>query len=80
MSGNRKVNEEPLVKGWPRAAGRPAQRALANLGITHLEQLAEKSEAELLAIHGVGPKAARVLREALEARGLSLAAGKRAGR
>ena len=63
------------VKDWPRGAGRPAERAIARLGVTRLEQLARRTEAELLALHGVGPKAIRVLREALESRGLSFARG-----
>jgi hypothetical protein len=53
------------------AAGRPARRALAHIGCTTYEQLAGFSRAELLAIHGVGPKAVRVLGEELAARGLA---------
>jgi predicted flap endonuclease-1-like 5' DNA nuclease len=49
----------------------PATRALNNAGYTHLEQLANVSESELLKLHGMGPKAIRILREALEAKGLS---------
>jgi predicted flap endonuclease-1-like 5' DNA nuclease len=47
--------------------GAPATRALNNAGYTHLEQLANVSEAELLKLHGMGPKAIRILRETLEA-------------
>ena len=47
--------------------GAPATRALASIGITRLEQVADRSEAELLALHGFGPRALRILREALEA-------------
>ncbi|PRY01927.1 helix-hairpin-helix protein [Allonocardiopsis opalescens] len=54
------------------AIGRPATSALYTAGITSLEQVAERSEAELRALHGVGPKAIRILREALEASGRSL--------
>jgi hypothetical protein len=39
-------------------------------GITSLDQVAHHSEKELLAIHGVGPKAIAVLGEALAAKGL----------
>ncbi|MEU4616831.1 hypothetical protein [Streptomyces umbrinus] len=49
------------VGDLPRAIGNPATRALANVGITTLAQVAEMSEAELLAMHGVGPKAVRLL-------------------
>ena len=52
--------------------GAPATRALASVGVTRLEQLAGRSEAELLALHGVGPKAIRILREALQDRRLTL--------
>jgi DNA-directed RNA polymerase alpha subunit len=49
----------------------PAQRALNNAGYYRLEQLTEVTEEELSKLHGMGPKALRILREALEARGLS---------
>lgn len=54
--------------------GRVATRALAERGMTTLEQAAALTEAELLAVHGVGPKAVRVLCDALEARGMRLRA------
>ncbi|WP_100444760.1 helix-hairpin-helix domain-containing protein [Glycomyces xiaoerkulensis] len=56
------------VGDLPKAIGRPATRALANAGITTLDQVAELSDADLGAMHGVGPKAVRILREALENR------------
>jgi predicted flap endonuclease-1-like 5' DNA nuclease len=59
------------VSDLPRI-GAPATRGLASAGITRLEQVAERSESELLAIHGVGPRAIRLLHEALAARGLSM--------
>ena len=52
--------------------GKPATRALAAAGITTLEQVAKLSESTLLAVHGVGPKAIRVLRDALAAAGKQL--------
>jgi predicted flap endonuclease-1-like 5' DNA nuclease len=55
--------------------GTVAPRELAAHGITRYEQLAEVTEKELLAIHGVGPKAIRILREELRARGLSFRDG-----
>jgi hypothetical protein len=51
--------------------GAPAQRALESVGITTLKQLTDVTEAELLMLHGMGPKAVRILREALQANGLS---------
>lgn len=59
---------------FPAGVSNPALRALAGAGYTRLEELAGASEVELLRLHGMGPKAIRVLREALAARGLSFAA------
>ena len=58
----------------PNGLSKPAQRALAAAGYRRLEQLAKLSEAELLQLHGVGPKALDVLRPALRAKGLSFGA------
>ena len=55
--------------------GNPATRALAQQGITTLDQVAEHTEAELLDLHGVGPRAIRILSEALEARGRAFRRG-----
>lgn len=57
----------------PPGIGRPATRALENAGITSLDQVAARTEADLLGLHGVGPKAVRILREALAQTGRSLA-------
>lgn len=54
----------------PKAIGKPATRALAAVGINSLKDLAGRSAAELLALHGVGPKAILVLTETLAERGL----------
>jgi len=51
--------------------GAPATRALAAAGVTRLSEVAGWSEAELLALHGVGPRAVRILGEALAERGLA---------
>jgi len=53
--------------------GQPATRALAHIGYVRLDQVATMSERELLNLHGVGPKAVRILREALAERGMSFA-------
>lgn len=44
--------------------GRPAADALAAIGVTRVSQLKEFTEKDLLNIHGIGPKAIRMLREA----------------
>lgn len=51
----------------------PAQRALAQAGISHLEQLTKMREAELKQLHGIGPNAIKQLRNALAAKGMSFA-------
>jgi hypothetical protein len=56
----------------PRNIGAPATRALTAAGYTNLNQLADVPVAELKKLHGVGPKALRLLQEALEQQGLSL--------
>lgn len=49
----------------------PAQRALEGIGVQNLKQLSKHSEKEILTLHGMGPKAMRLLREALAKQGLS---------
>jgi hypothetical protein len=52
----------------PTALGKPALRALAGAGYARLEQVADLDPVELGRLHGVGPKALRLLTEALAAR------------
>jgi predicted flap endonuclease-1-like 5' DNA nuclease len=52
--------------------GAPATRALASIGVTRLADVADRSESELLRLHGFGPRALRILKEALAANGLSM--------
>ncbi|QBJ95016.1 hypothetical protein ERC79_02835 [Rhodococcus sp. ABRD24] len=54
----------------PSGIGRPATRALEQAGITTLAAVSRHSAKELLALHGLGPKAIRVLTESLGERGL----------
>ncbi len=63
--------ERMLDSDLPRI-GAPATRALASIGVTRLEQLADRSRDELVALHGFGPRALRILDEALAERGISL--------
>ncbi|MFF2086102.1 hypothetical protein ACFVVM_20185 [Nocardia sp. NPDC058176] len=58
---------------FPRGIGKVAARELALNGYTRYDQLTSVTEAQLLAIHGVGPKAVRILAEELAARGLTFA-------
>lgn len=59
----------------PAALAAPARRALASAGYTSLAQLSTAGEAELLELHGMGPKALGQIREALAAQGLAFASG-----
>ncbi|MEU9115558.1 DNA-binding protein [Streptomyces sp. NPDC048483] len=59
--------------GLPPRIGAPARRALERAGYLRLSQLAGASEAELRQLHGMGPKALGILRDALAAQGMSFA-------
>ena len=54
------------------AIGRPATRALAEVGAVTLEHLLDWSLPELVALHGVGPKAVRIIEDALAGHGWRL--------
>ena len=56
---------------FPAGIGNPARNALEHAGYSKLEQLTAVSEAELGQLHGMGPKALGILRQALAAQGLS---------
>ena len=55
---------------FPAAMGKVSRRALFQHGYTDFEHLATATPKELLRIHGVGPRAIRILGEELAARGL----------
>ena len=56
---------------FPRSAHR-RRGALASIGVTQLDEVADRSESELLALHGFGPRALRILQEALALRGQTM--------
>jgi hypothetical protein len=58
--------------GWPKGMGTPAQRALEAIGVTSLDKVTRFSKSELLALHGVGPKAVAVIEAALNEQGKAL--------
>jgi DNA-directed RNA polymerase alpha subunit len=60
-------------KSLPSGLASPARRALAAAGITQLDQFAAISEAELLKLHGMGPKAVEIIRKSMQENGLSFA-------
>jgi len=62
------AEQKRLLEGdWPKLSN-PAERALHEAGIVRMEQLADYTAAELLALHGVGPKAIRILQPVMDAR------------
>jgi hypothetical protein len=64
---------QPSDSDFPTGLASPARRALAGAGYTRLEQLAAVCEAEIKALHGIGPNAIEQLRQALAEKGLSYA-------
>lgn len=58
---------------FPHGIGRVAKRELASHGYTRYEDLTRASAKELLAIHGIGPKAVRILGEELAVRRMAFA-------
>lgn len=65
-----KEHTDPSKSDLPKTSA-PAQRALEGIGVQNLRQLSRHSEKEILALHGMGPKAMRILRQALADNGLS---------
>ncbi|WP_336785562.1 DNA-binding protein [Paenibacillus sp. MMO-177] len=59
------------VNDLPAKLSKPAKRAFAQAGYLKLEQFAGLTEAEVLALHGVGPTAIVLLRQALAEKGLA---------
>lgn len=62
--------DEKATQALPRI-GAPATRALAEIGVTTLAQVSGHTASALLALHGVGPKAVRILEQELARRGLA---------
>lgn len=64
---------EEIKSDIPVNIGKPAQRALAGAGIRSLDQLTKVTEKEILKLHGMGPKALGIIKQALDAKGKSFA-------
>lgn len=58
---------------FPDKLGAPALRALLGSNITMLAQLSKFTEADILALHGMGPKGVQPLRAAMRVRRLKFA-------
>ncbi|AYJ47806.1 DNA-binding protein [Rhodococcus sp. P1Y] len=71
MADGTEQSSEP-IDHFPKGTGRPAAGAFFAAGYRSLNELAGASESELAALHGVGPKALRIAKEALAERGLGL--------
>ncbi|MEE2059550.1 hypothetical protein [Rhodococcus artemisiae] len=55
----------PSHSDLPTSIGKPATQALLSAGVVTLDDVAARPKAELAALHGVGPKALRILEEAV---------------
>ena len=62
----------PTSDDLPFTPTAPARQAFALAGLTRLDQFAGHRKRDLLALHGVGPKAIQMLNVELAARGLDL--------
>ena len=69
------MSNTPTPNNLPKLAS-PARRALKSAEITSLKQLTQVTEEELLQLHGIGPNALGVLREALKDNGFSFRSSK----
>ncbi|MEO5889501.1 MAG: hypothetical protein ABIQ31_04570 [Ferruginibacter sp.] len=65
-----------LQNKLPVKLSKPAQRALANAGITSLEQLSKYNEPEISLLHGLGQDAIKKIKAAFIEKGLSFAKNK----
>ncbi len=70
------MKETSQKDNLPDGLAAPAQRALSGAGIRSLAQLAKFSEAEVKALHGIGPNVLHLLRNALREKGLAFAVKK----
>lgn len=66
------AKKPPTSSDLPKLAA-PAQRALAAAGVTSLSQLSRKTEADVIALHGMGPNAMAALKTAMKAKRLGFA-------
>lgn len=67
---NQSVNDFESLRG----VAAPARRALADAGYTRVAQLTKTTEAELMQLHGMGPKAMRAIKTAMREKGLAFRA------
>ena len=58
-------------KSWYERIGNPARQALAEIGVETLESVTQFTYAQLVELHGIGPKALGILEEELKHHNLS---------
>ncbi|RYY97944.1 MAG: DNA-binding protein [Alphaproteobacteria bacterium] len=61
-----------MASDLPKLAA-PARRALARAGVTNLSDLATMTEADVVALHGMGPSAMTTIKAAMKAKKLAFA-------
>ena len=66
------AKKAPPASDLPKLAA-PAQRALAGAGVTNLSKLSRTTEADVMALHGMGPNAMTSLKTAMKASKLGFA-------
>ena len=59
------------VTDFPKGLSKPAIRALEGAGYTDINQLVEITEKELAALHGMGPRGIKIIKDALKGKGCS---------
>ncbi|MFD2170470.1 DNA-binding protein [Tumebacillus lipolyticus] len=67
------AEDHEVESDLPTGLSKPALRALTQAGYVRLEQFTKLREADVLQLHGMGPKGIDQLRRALTAKGLSFA-------
>jgi ERCC4-type nuclease len=61
----------PIEKLLKQLSG-PAQRAIIDTGVKTVEELANMSEAEIKALHGIGPSAIQTIKMFMAENGMAL--------
>ncbi|MDX2182806.1 MAG: helix-hairpin-helix domain-containing protein [Gemmatimonadaceae bacterium] len=69
------TSTHPNADAFPAGMSGPALRALSRAGIRSVAQLAQHSESAIAALHGMGPKGVRLLKEALTQQGRRFRSG-----
>lgn len=65
------AEDQKPESGFLSTLSAPARRALENEGIFEMEQLAARTKAGILALHGVGPASIPTLQKAVQLAGLA---------